>query len=404
MKIDLSTGCLVTVPQQELDRRIAAVRALMEKMGADLFMAVCPVKNGYGRWLTGTDGPGRPSEGAVLVGKTGDVVTVNGAGLVPRGEKGERNYAMSPGCAGEGFSGYASCEGFSADLMEAMMGDAKGRENPVIAMANTRFLRAELLDYLKENFPKARIQDVTFETEHLRAVKSEKEQEILRQNARMLDKLFAGAGIFLNPQKYERDVVTELRYAAYRLGAGGVDHLISVPVELTSARDGERAENALVFPGRKLEYGDRVNVKMFAVGNDGYYAGMARSFVLGRPYAHTSDLWKTAVEAQNLAARLLRPGAFAEDAAEEVNAYLQEKGLRRDRKTMIHGVGACVQEPPCVFEKRRMPLEEGMVLYVGPVVDDGRSEPLSCGDLYLVKQEGAVRLTAFPRELMELYV
>jgi Xaa-Pro aminopeptidase len=372
----------------------------MEENGASLFMVVCPVAGGFRNWLTGTDGPGRPSEGAILVGKTGNVITVNGGSLVPRGKQGERNYAMAPGMDGDIFQGYSSCEGFSADLIEEMMGAGEKK----IAVANFALLRADLYEYLQENLPETELIDVSGQVAALRAVKSEVEQEILKQNVRMMEKIFAGAGIYINPQKYEREIVTDLRYAAYRLGCGGVDHLLTAPVELVSGKDGAAKDQLeVLFPGRKVEFGDRVNVKMMALGNDGYFAGLARSFVLGEPCETTKGLWQTAVEIQNLAASLLVPGAYVGAVADRVNEALQQKGCLEDKHTMIHGIGSCIVEEPHTFDGQKLPLQENMVVYVGPTVDNGIDEPLSCGDLYIVKENGCKRLGTFPRELIRLY-
>lgn len=393
MKLDLSTGCLVTVSQGELDRRIAGIRRILKEAGAGLLMAVCPAKGGWRNYLTGTDGPGRPSEGAVLIGLSGDVIVVNGGSLVPRGAVGERNYAMAGGVEGEGFSGYGSCEGFSADLIEEMLGGRK-----VLAIANMRYLRADLYRYLKANLPDVEIRDFSCEAETFRAVKSEEELHILEDSARMMDKLFAGAGIYINPMKYEREIVTDLRYAAYRLGAGGVDHQISVPMELTSG-----PEEQLTYPGKLVVLGDRVNLKAFSIGNDGYYGGMARSYVLGKPSGEDEKLWEAAVKIQKKAAALLKPGTVLADVAKKVNEELADAGYRPDRRTMIHGIGCAAQENPQTFEERPMPLQENMVLYVGPVVDDGKRPALSCGDMYVVKKDGAVRMTAYPQNLIQLY-
>ena len=402
MKQDISTGCLVTVSQAELDRRIQTMRELLKETGADLFLAAAPVKNGWGKWLTGVDGPGRPCEGGILIGKTGDVLVVNGGALVPRGAAGIKNYAMASGCAGEGFLGYSSIEGFSVDVMEQMSGKKEGKV--VIAVVNMVYLRADLSRYLKENLPDVRFLDVDKEAFAIRAKKSREELAILEGNARMLDKIFAGAGVYINPKRSERDVVTDLRYAAYRLGCGGVDHQISVPVELASDADGAKKNTTpLLYPGRVLEFGDRVNLKMYALGNDGYYAGMARSFVLGVPCERTKKLWEIAVQAQDLAANILRPGASAHEIAGKVRAFLTENGCQEDKGMMIHSIGASIQEKPHIFDKNDLPVAEKMIFYIGPTVDDGETNPVSCGDVYVVEKEHTRRLTTFPRTLIPLY-
>lgn len=404
MKQDLSTGCLVTVEQQELDRRIQAIRDLMEETESQLFLAAAPIKGGWGKWLTGTDGPGRPCEGGILIAKSGAVMLVNGGALVPRGAFGTHNDAMAPGCRGDGFSGYESCEGFSADIMEQMVNACGYEEIRRIAIVNMDDLRADLRNYLKKNLQGAKLLDVTVKAEALRAQKSPAELDIIQANARMMDKVFAGAGIYMNPRRYERDIVTDLRYAAYRLGCGGVDHQICAPVELTSGRDGEIWEKGgLRFPGRLVEFGDRINVKMYALGNDGYYAGMARSFVLGEPSEETRHLWEIAAAAQDKAAELLRPGASVEETAGTINEYLKQQGCAEDNHTMIHSIGETIYENPMVFGEASLQVKENMVFYIGPVADNGKSEPVGCGDLYVVGKEKTRRINAFPRNIIRLY-
>lgn len=402
MKQDISTGCLVTVEQAELDRRIKAIRELMEEVQADLFLTAAPIKNGWGKWLTGTDGPGRPCEGGILIGKTGDVLVVNGGALVPRGATGIHNDAMAPGCVGEGFLGYSTFDGFSADVMEQMAGKTEGKMR--IVVVNMSYLRADLNHYLEENLGCPELINVEEKADTIRAKKSEAELGIIDGIVKMMDKIFAGAGVYINPKRSERDVVTDLRYAAYRLGCGGVDHQISAPVELTSQADGEpKSEEKILYPGRFLEFGDRVNIKMYALGNDGYYGGMARSFVLGKPSEETEHLWKIAVEVQEKAASLLRPGVSVQAVADKVNKFLKEQGCKEDKSIMIHSIGESIQENPCVFGEIELPVEENMVFYIGPVVDDGKADPLSCGDLYMVGKEETKRLTTFPRKLISLY-
>ena len=153
-----------------------------------------------------------------------------------------------------------------------------------IAVVKYELPGRDLNHYLEENLGCPELINVEEKADTIRAKRVRQSLELFDGIVKMMDKIFAGAGVYINPKRSERDVVTDLRYAAYRLGCGGVDHQISAPVELTSQADGEpkREEKdplSRAFP----EFGDRVNIKMYALGNDGYYGGMARSFVLGKP-------------------------------------------------------------------------------------------------------------------------
>lgn len=67
----------------------------------------------------------------------------------------------------------------------------------------------------------------------------------------------------------------------------------------------------------------------------------------------------------------------------------------------MYGVGLSAAEAPMLNDpSENIPLQDGMVIFVAPRISRNGFTPLSCGDLYQVKEGGAVRLGNLPRELI----
>ena len=69
----------------------------------------------------------------------------------------------------------------------------------------------------------------------------------------------------------------------------------------------------------------------------------------------------------------------------------------------LHGLGYTADEAPRLYHpSEEWELTEGMVIVVEPTVSDGVSEPVCCGDVYVLEADGAKRIGTFPQELVRL--
>lgn len=414
--IDTSTGRLQNLSQAEIDRRIGCARKLLEEKGLDLILVVNPACGGYRYWFTGASGPERASEGGILIGRSGDILSVMGGRLAPRGVELPENFSQGKVGGDCIYQGVTEVDGFFAELIEKVavpegrsVRTADGQQESAspglrTGVVNNDWLRADLLDFLREQFKDITLVDITDELARVKAVKSAEELSGMRDVARMMDKVFASATVSIRPLVYERDIANDLRYAAYQTGCGGPDYLETAKLQLVSSEDGAPAKSAEpVWPGRLVTEGDRVDVRMYCMGTNSFYGMLGRSFVLGEPCEQTKKLWETAKEAQRRAAEALAPGAALTDAARLVSAYLKEQGYQEDRHTFLHGLGYTVDETPRLYHpSEEWELAEGMVIVVEPTVSDGVSGPVCCGDTYVITANGARRLGAFPQELVRL--
>lgn len=273
-----------------------------------------------------------------------------------------------------------------------------------VGIVNPQFLKKNVRDYLSSAYPAFQFVDVTEEFYKVKAERSPEEIEMLKAAAGEYDKLFQAMALVLRPERLEKEVATELRQRIAWQGAESETPGFHTLVELTSAPDGaDAASEPMLWPGRRLQVRDRVNVSLRGYFQNGWATALGRSYVLGEPSREALEHWTVAVEAQTLAASLAKPGATLREIEARVNAFLAEKGLPLLKTAWIHGIGTAVYEQPRnVDASADWPLKEGMTLAIGPEVQPEGKDPYRCLDVFVVTAEGAVRLSATSQEIRAL--
>jgi methionyl aminopeptidase len=130
------------------------------------------------------------------------------------------------------------------------------------------------------------------------------------------------------------------------------------------------------IPGRyKLQRGDILSVDI-GVTKDGWVADAARTFPVGdvSPVAH--KLLDVTEASLFEAVDRVRPGNRLGDVSHAVQAHVEANGLSIVRSLVGHGVGRDMHEDPQIPNYgpagKGVPLEEGMVLAIEPMVTAGR--------------------------------
>lgn len=275
---------------------------------------------------------------------------------------------------------------------------------PKVGVVHPQYLKKNVRDYLTASYSGCALVDVTGEFYAVKAVKSPEELAALKANAAQYDLLLTTASLVIRPERLEKEVVNEIRQRLAWQGAGSETPGFHNQVLLTSAPDSaESVSEPIMWPGRRLQWGDRVNVTVHGYLQGGFAASIGRSFVLGPASDEAKKYWSLAVEAQGLAASLAKPGATLRQVAQAVNEFLTGRGLPADETGWIHGVGTSTYEAPRnVDATADMPLEENMVLSIGPAVQPQGKDAYVCTDLFVVTAEGAVRLSKTAQSLREI--
>ncbi|MDY3917934.1 MAG: M24 family metallopeptidase [Candidatus Limivivens sp.] len=388
------------MPHKELENRRNAVRRMMEEKELDVLMLIDMVRGGYFQWFLGAGISERPTE---------EILIFTG--------KGEMKICLTSECfSDEQQKDYRKID--AVNSQDARFGDAQNvpalyyrylsdalTRNRKVGILFPDSLRRTVKEYLEEHIPGLTWVDVTHELHVLKAVKSEEERKILRDMADFHDRLFETVGMMAIPGRLEGDLVKELRYRAYQMGCGGEDVTRNAVVWLTSGQDGkkEKLEEA-VYPGKRLEEGDRINLKVQCVGYDDYYGILGRSFVLGEASEETKKDWESLVKVQDFAASLLKPGTTLKEAAEKVNGFRKEEGMAEDHSNFLYGVGYLPGEAPNLAYEEEMILQEGMVIAIAPELKKEGAETMYCADLYEITADRAIRMNAYPRKTAEIFI
>jgi methionyl aminopeptidase len=130
------------------------------------------------------------------------------------------------------------------------------------------------------------------------------------------------------------------------------------------------------IPGKfKLRRGDILSVDIGVV-KDGWVADAARTFGVGEVSPVASKLMDVTSGALFAAVEQCRPGNRLGDVSHAVQEHVETDGLSIVRSLVGHGVGRDMHEEPQVPNYgpagKGVPLEEGMVLAVEPMVTVGR--------------------------------
>jgi methionyl aminopeptidase len=125
----------------------------------------------------------------------------------------------------------------------------------------------------------------------------------------------------------------------------------------------------------KLERGDIISVDIGVI-LDGWVADAARTFAVGpvSPVAH--KLLGVTEEALRLAVPQCRAGNRLGDVSHAIQEHVEAQGFSIVRTLVGHGIGRSMHEEPQIpnygTPGTGVPLEEGMVLAVEPMVTAGR--------------------------------
>ncbi|MBQ9269259.1 MAG: aminopeptidase P family protein [Oscillospiraceae bacterium] len=273
-----------------------------------------------------------------------------------------------------------------------------------LGLVNPTYLKKVVRDDLQAKYDLEFV-DISDEFHLLKTKKTPEEIEGVERAAALFDRVFTAIPLLLTGERTEREIAVALRNRLREMNAECEDLQTSSMLTMTSSRDGERAASEPIeWPGRRVTYGDRINIQVNGFMPGGFAAALGRTYVLGEPSEETAGYWNLAVQAQSLIAEKAKPGATV---AQLMTAFrteiLEPAGLVPDTGNQIYGIGTGVFEAPRnVDSTRDLPLEEGMTLVIAPKIVPEGKDPYCCCDVFVVTADGARRLSRTGRGLCVL--
>jgi len=371
---------VTSVSTAELERRWQAARETMRDRGIDFLLMRCDEEyfGGYTRWFT--DIPARHSYPFTVIFPIDDEMTTITSS--PSAAPGPAEWAVRGVKRRLGAPYYPSLDYTCTYDAELAVGVLKQKKGATIGIVGKSLFHVPFYEYLTKHLTSATFVSATDPIDHLKALKSPEEIELIKATARLQDEVIEELRKQIRPGLRDLDIFAQAHYAASLRGCERLQVLIG------SYPPGEPAGfQQRHFMNRTLKKGDHVVVLIEGNGPGGYYTEIARPYSLGEPSQEVKEVYAYVLEAQELTLRMLKPGADPKEIWDANNAFLQKKGGAPEGRLYAHGEGYDLVERPAIRYDEPMKIQAGMNLAVHPVGKTKRVWTNVC-DNYLVTESG----------------
>ncbi len=242
----------------------------------------------------------------------------------------------------------------------------------------------------------AELKAVSGIVEKLRQVKSAGEIEILQQAARIADDAFAHICTFIKPGVTELEVSNELEMFMRKQGA------TSSSFDMIVASGERGALPHGVATDKVIQSGELVTLDFGALYN-GYISDITRTVAVGEPSEKMREIYEVTLAAQVLALEKIKPGMTGIEADAIARDYIKSKGYGDAfGHSTGHGIGLEVHEGPALSFRSETVLVPNMTVTVEPGIYLPGIGGVRIEDDIIITEDGNVRLTHSPKELIIL--
>ena len=395
---DFAERLISPISTTELERRWKAVRAAMTERGIDVIVMQNSneFSGGYVKWFTDLPS-GNGTMTTVIVPKD-DLMTVVAPGPFgvdnkpPPGDpvrRGIKRFLASPN-----FMGAAFTTALDLDNIDKAMAGYSGATIGLVAQGSMGHALGEHLKHGK--LGNARFVDATELVDQLMVIKSDEEIAAIRATAALQDRAMRAAFDAIKPGMRDIEVtavaeqVTRVAGAEYGLLMGA-----SAPVGHSVMIQPRHLQN------RTIRADDQFVLLVETTGPGGYFCEVGRTCVLGKATQSMKDEFAFAFQAQQLTAAMLKPSASCAEVWNTYNDFMAKNGRPKENRLYCHGQGYHLVERPLVRFDETMPIAARMNIAVHPMYHSKDTYTWIC-DNFLITEQGAERLHAFPQEIVEL--
>jgi len=223
--------------------------------------------------------------------------------------------------------------------------------------------------------------------EEIRAIKEEKEVELIIKAANIADEAWMELIPLIKPGITELEVACELEYRLRKKGSE------KNPFEIIVASGERSALPHGAATSKKIRENELVIVDFGAVYG-GYCSDMTRTFCLGEPSSKQLEIYNMVLEAQEMAFNSIKAGQRSCEADLIAREYFMQQGYEEHfGHGLGHGVGIEVHELPTLSPKGTDLLQEMMVFSVEPGIYMENWGGVRVEDLVLLRPEGLQIIT-----------
>ncbi|MEI6972188.1 MAG: Xaa-Pro peptidase family protein, partial [bacterium] len=241
--------------------------------------------------------------------------------------------------------------------------------------------------------PEAKLEESGGLVRNLRAIKSPREQAVIRRAARLADELFARLATEIRLGMSEWEIRLLIRSLTDRLSQGEAFPCIACV--------GSNASRCHHEPSaRILKQGDELLLD-FGLVADGYMSDMTRTIFFGRPPARLRKIHSLVLEANQRAVEAVRAGRKCSTIDAAGRRVIEKAGYGKYfGHALGHSLGLEIHESPAFSAVDNTRLEPGMVMTVEPGVYLPGIGGVRIEDMVLVRRNGCDVLTSAPRPVV----
>jgi Xaa-Pro aminopeptidase len=303
------------------------------------------------------------------------------------------------------------------------------REVPRTIALAMDVLPASAYLFLKEKiFPNSTIVDVSLMIRLQRAIKSDREIELMRDAAKISHAVYSAVPSFLKEGVDEWELCVDLETVARKHGHLGLirlrnprlemyfGHVLSGPEAATpsygDAPTGGVGISAAFAQGstkRSIKRGEIVSVDTM-ICHQGYLNDQTRNFALGYPPDELLRAYEFSLQLHDLFRKMARAGSISGDIYNGILSRVRDTdlapyfmGTDENRVSFIgHGLGIEVDEFPFIAQNQKMVLVPGMVVAFEPKFVIPGKGIAGLENTYLITEGGAESLNISPEHLFIL--
>ena len=261
------------------------------------------------------------------------------------------------------------------------------------------YYTARCHEALRSGLPDAHFTDVTRLVNWVRAVKSPREIDYMREAARIVEKAMQAAVDGIRPGVRQSDVVADVYHAQISGTAQfGGDYPTTPPMLPSGAYS---AASHLTWTDEVYAPDSGTFIEIAGCRHR-YHCPLARTVHLGTPPAKVTDTAKVVVEGIHAALETVKPGATCEDVEAGWRRAIAGSGVV---KNMRIGYSVGLNYPPSWGENTmslrpgdRTVLQPNMTLHMVPGIHL-KDCSVYFSETFRVTETGSETLTQFPREL-----
>lgn len=282
-----------------------------------------------------------------------------------------------------------------AEVIAKIINERSDKKVGIAGLYNFNYL---LFDYLKEHCQDVEWVDCTNFIDDLMSTKSDYEQKLVLDSAKIHDHIMEAIPALLHPGIYEyelKGIIDEMM-----TGMGSESHLIIIG----SSKIGKEPPTYAFAPylNRQLNVGDQVFVMVECSGPGGYFTESGRIFTIGEE--PNEDLLKASelsTEMQSYIASMIKPGVTAEEIRKKTNERLINLGMPPETRIGIHGQGYDIMQRPVFNEGENFAIKAGMNIAIHQTIVIGTAFGFTV-DNFLVSEESCDLMMKNPQEVIRI--